>query len=340
MNHWEHVRGPLGSRQLVDLGCERGADERGLLVGTGLTLAQLRDDLTQVTAGQEVLIAENLVRELGDVTGLGLQVGSATTIGHLGVWAFAMLSSPTYRAALAVGLRYLQLTSALMVPQLRDTLSETVILLHDEHLPSTVREFLAERDLASAAALLSALRDPELSGLTLETRFAGARAEVLRSLYAPVAVHPGCDAHRIRGSRELLERALPLADETTRSLCERECERLLEAHRRRTAFAAIVRARLTRAPGDMPSLQSVAAELHMSPRSLRRHLAAEGTSYRALREEVTTTLAVELLDTVGLSVGEVAQRLGYSDATSFAHAFSRWTGTPPGQVSARERPRS
>jgi AraC-like DNA-binding protein len=37
-------------------------------------------------------------------------------------------------------------------------------------------------------------------------------------------------------------------------------------------------------------------------------------------------LAVELPSVVGLSVNEVACRLGYSDTTAFSHAFRRWTG--------------
>jgi len=69
--------------------------------------------------------------------------------------------------------------------------------------------------------------------------------------------------------------------------------------------------------------------MHCSTRTLRRRLADEGTSYRVLREEVSAMLALELLQTVGLSVGQVASRLGYSDPVSFTHAFTRWTGTSP-----------
>jgi len=64
----------------------------------------------------------------------------------------------------------------------------------------------------------------------------------------------------------------------------------------------------------------------MSTRTLRRQLAAEGTSYRELRNDVGKALAIELLEVVGLSVTEVARRLGYSDAAAFSHAFHRWTG--------------
>jgi AraC-like DNA-binding protein len=62
---------------------------------------------------------------------------------------------------------------------------------------------------------------------------------------------------------------------------------------------------------------------------LRRHLDREGTSYRSLFDEVRDTLAVEMLGAAGLTVAEVATRLGYAEPASFTHAFTRWRGTPP-----------
>ena len=81
----------------------------------------------------------------------------------------------------------------------------------------------------------------------------------------------------------------------------------------------------------MPSLVRVAEELHLSERSLRRHLQAEGTCFRALADEVRKALAIELLTKAGLKLDEIAGCLGYADAGSFIHAFKRWTGESPTQ---------
>lgn len=330
---WEHVRGPASSRLLVRVGVERGVDPALLLAGTGLAADSLTDPMTAVTAGQELLIAENMRRELGDLTGIGLEVGRRFTLGDLGIWAYALMSSATYGEALRVGLRYCQLTPAFVAPELDDSAADVLVTLHDEHLPVDVRDLFAERDLAATARLLQTL-GVGLDGAALETRFTGERARALDELFTGIEVRAGRAMHRLRASVELVARSMPLADPNTREVCERECERLLEARQQRTALSAIVRARLVRTPGSMPSLDELADELHISPRSLRRHLEAEGASYRALREEVARTLATELLGTVGLTVTQVAARLGYSDASSFAHAYIRWTGTPPSTIRA------
>ncbi|MGB5621878.1 MAG: helix-turn-helix transcriptional regulator, partial [Gammaproteobacteria bacterium] len=82
----------------------------------------------------------------------------------------------------------------------------------------------------------------------------------------------------------------------------------------------------------------VADRLHLSERSLRRRLAAESTSYRKLLNQVRETLARAYLLDTGLRVEEIAERLGYSDAANFSHAFRRWTGTSPGRFRSGARP--
>jgi AraC-like DNA-binding protein len=76
-------------------------------------------------------------------------------------------------------------------------------------------------------------------------------------------------------------------------------------------------------------MESVASELCVSLRTLRRQLSNEGTSFRALLDEVRETLAIQMLEETALTMEQIAVRLGYSDTANFFHAFKRWTGFPP-----------
>ncbi len=76
-------------------------------------------------------------------------------------------------------------------------------------------------------------------------------------------------------------------------------------------------------------MEDIAAEMQMTSRTLRRHLTAEGATFRALLEEVRSALAEELMATASLTHGEIAERLGYADVTTFIEAFRRWKGVPP-----------
>jgi len=45
--------------------------------------------------------------------------------------------------------------------------------------------------------------------------------------------------------------------------------------------------------------------------------------------EVRRDLALRYLSRSELTIEAIADRLGYSDAANFRHAFKRWTGQPP-----------
>jgi AraC-like DNA-binding protein len=78
------------------------------------------------------------------------------------------------------------------------------------------------------------------------------------------------------------------------------------------------------------TLERTAAHLHMSERSLRRGLQAEGTSFSRLADGAAAGLACRLLRE-GHTVETVAEAIGYSSPSAFTHAFKRWTGTTPGR---------
>lgn len=83
--------------------------------------------------------------------------------------------------------------------------------------------------------------------------------------------------------------------------------------------------------GDGVSAESVARALCMSPRTLRRRLEAEGTSFQALRDAVRRGRALEHMGDSQLSISEIAFLLGFAETTAFHRAFRRWTGKTPNQ---------
>lgn len=82
--------------------------------------------------------------------------------------------------------------------------------------------------------------------------------------------------------------------------------------------------------GDPPTGDGIAKRLAISPQTLRRRLAEEGTSLRVIREEVLRDAAVTSLVRGDETVAELAERLGFSEPSAFSRAFRRWTGSSPG----------
>jgi AraC-like DNA-binding protein len=105
---------------------------------------------------------------------------------------------------------------------------------------------------------------------------------------------------------------------------------ILVRYRYDAGLAASVRKRLRQVPPTAWSaFDDLAAQLRMSPSTLRHRLHAEGQNYATIRDEIRRDLAIEMLQTTALGVGEIATRLGFSEPSAFHRAFRKWTATSP-----------
>lgn len=84
------------------------------------------------------------------------------------------------------------------------------------------------------------------------------------------------------------------------------------------------------APAQWPDAESLARRLCLSPSTFRRRLADEGQSYQGLKDSVRRELAVTWLGEVEPAMGDIAERLGFADSSSFYKAFRKWFGCNPG----------
>jgi AraC-like DNA-binding protein len=82
-------------------------------------------------------------------------------------------------------------------------------------------------------------------------------------------------------------------------------------------------------PSGKAKKQTIAKVLALSARTLSRRLADEGTTYEEVVDQLRRTLALQYLKDPGMSISQIASLLGYEGATSFNHAFKRWTGRSP-----------
>jgi len=104
----------------------------------------------------------------------------------------------------------------------------------------------------------------------------------------------------------------------------------LEQATQRTPTADAVRV-LLRYELDLRDATSgvVARHFHMSERTLRRRLSAEGVPFTRIVNELRMELATEALQQPRARVQVVAEALGFSEASAFHRAFKRWTGRTP-----------
>ena len=125
---------------------------------------------------------------------------------------------------------------------------------------------------------------------------------------------------------------------TLRPICEAEAG----APKKRAGFLrASVESVVQRLlPQGHANIKTVAKALGLSARTLSRYLAAEGSAFTEIVDELRHTLALQYLKEPNLPLAQIAWLLGYGTATSFTHAFRRWAGRPPSAVRSEHCSRS
>jgi AraC-like DNA-binding protein len=312
--------------QLVELAARFRVGRRELLEGTGVA----EDLLDQPDARVSSLAVATLIARALHLTkepGLGYYFGLHLKLSSHGSVGLAAMTSATLGDAVRIAQRY--------------------VGLRDPHL---VLEHYVEGDLA-VLELIDSLHDLPLHVFTTEA-LCTAFAQIGRSLLGrplsgfidmafpepayfqgfahllPGAVRFNQAKNRLLFPRSLLDEALQMADPVAArqalSQCESELARLGET----SSLLATIRREL-RASESFPSLEQVAERQHISPRTLKRRLAAHGTSFRQLTDELRRDRALVLLENRELTVERIAEQLGYSDASNFQRAFRRWLGVTP-----------
>lgn len=106
---------------------------------------------------------------------------------------------------------------------------------------------------------------------------------------------------------------------------------LLARPEERNTMTAKVRSLLGRDfTSDFPEFDWLAEQVHLAPQSLRRKLREEGTNFQEIKDALRRDTAIGLLDRPDLSIQDIAEQMGFSEASTFHRAFKKWTGLTPG----------
>lgn len=315
---------------MVNFAAQLGADRDTCLLGTGLTEAALLDSDTLVTRAQEMRLIENLILALPDEPALGFRLGLQYSLSNFGLWGFALRTSRTLREAAHRALRYLPLSTAYCQITPIDDAGGFGVVMDPDTIASHLRQFLLERDMATGFNLLNEL---SLAGkLEVTLAFRGPPPDYADAIAQACAVTPTYhSAHNaIMVRSDDADRPLPTYDAQLVRMLDDQCR--IRLQRLRTAsLGDQVRQHLHGPLGLVASLDEIARALSLSPRSLRRKLDQEGTSFRTLVEDERRQIALQFLRSSEMKLDELAIHLGYTDTASFTRAFRRWMGCSPGE---------
>jgi AraC-like DNA-binding protein len=298
------------------------------LAGSGLDMETLADPRTRVPVPTFAALLER-ARTLSGEPAYGFYLGVQMRVSAHGLLGVAALSASTIREAIEVAIRFAPILTTGISLRL-EVDGRDAALIVDEHA-----DFGGARDTFLLSVLIGmwqigqALCAQDLDG------FADLVLPEPDYLQRLLAIGPhvrfGQPVNRLLFDASLLDLRQAMADPVVLHLAREQCERLLASSAPSAAMTARVRALVAHAKGDALSLEHVANAMQTSGRTLKRQLAAEGTSFSALVDAERRQRAMFLLASPAVSIKDVADRLGYANIANFTRAFHRWTGTTPAE---------
>lgn len=328
MPQWEFERSTQSMRLMAEFATEHGVLISDVLAGTGLQETELNDPQMIVTGQQELQLIRNLIARLPHIPALGLQIGARYHFTTFGVLGFAIVSSSSMRHALDLALQYFHLTFAFTRFLVSDNDTQTTIRIDDSEVPEDVRRFIVERD---AAALITVQRDFVNEPIIVALNVAFPPPDNIQIYVDIFGVIPQFDMsfHYAVMDRAAMESPLRLSNQLALHVAETQCREILNSRKSASGLSSKVRELLISKQGHIPTMDTVAAALNLTSRTLRRRLEEEGTTYIQLREEIREALAEQYLRLSHQSIEQISEWLGYAEATSFINAYKRWTGQTP-----------
>lgn len=209
---WAVPRGTEGVRIMVQGGIAHGMTLTECLAGSGLTEAGLDDENAEIWAHQEFDVIRNLIAGLGDRPGVGIEVGLHSTLGRAGLLGFLILAAPTLRQGVELILPYLALSPTHLRFSVETDDEYGYLVGDDSELPTDVRPFIVERDLAGFVAATQGA-NLALTPAWAETTLDADRAAKLAELWQlpASAVRHGRRTNRVAATHDVLNMPSPLA---------------------------------------------------------------------------------------------------------------------------------
>lgn len=321
------------TRAIVAAARSRGVEPAALLRRAKVT--ELPDDAwSTVPLTLHFAVLEAGVRLLDD-PGFVVDVARHVPVETYDVMGFAMRSAPDLAGAVEVAQRYQPLyTSSSTFEVERTTGGFRVWLRPSGPLP-----------LAARCATESAVAQ----FVEVARQLAGRAVNPLRVAFrhpppAKTRAHEAFFAAPIQWEAPLAEitfdaavSGLPVvsAEPRLHAFLVKTAEAALAAHR--SPVTLVDQARRVAAellPSGKLSIESMAARLGMTGRTLRRRLVEQGTSFLEVRDAVRLDLAKQYLSEKSLPLAEIAFLLDFADERAFRRSFQRWTGTSPARYRA------
>ena len=311
---------------------QQGFSEGDITAGADISEALINDPWPYLSHDQYHRLVENIY-QLSNDPAIGLNLSRGFKARHMGISGYAAMSSQTFAQARTVSINYRVLKDPYIYLSHSFKNDNWRISLAGAYpADEQVARFSIEGHIVRTARFCKDLTGHDKSLTAINLNYSPPAYASLYEQLLPCPVNFNQNENSISFDPAVLTQDLPAADEALFALCSRDCDQKLSQFDENNSFKNKVYDEIFRAHSSISegllSLLDVANRLYISPRTLRRKLQNENTSFQLISNDTRKDLALHYLNHNTLTTKEIAYALGYSSVNNFHRAFKQWTGKP------------
>lgn len=327
----QHVVHILQGARRLDL------DIDALLRRADISPALLASPSARVTQGQYAALIRTLRRVMRDeLWGL---LERPVTPGVFAQVCRDLIHCATLEDAIRAGLRLYRLHIDAFAPRLHMSADgrTAAVVLHPRAPASACRSFAESTFVFHGYALVSWLIAGQIPLTRVDLSAAASqqgRTDTERVF--KTAVNYGQPVTALHFDAASLRLPVMQDAASLREFLRETPRNLLIRYRDNSCLAERIRQHLrSHLDDELPSLEQMAQLLRLTPQTLRRRLRDEGRGYQSIKDSLRRDVAIGLMERPGMTLQDVALRLGFSEPSTFHRAFKKWTGVAPGEYRMR-----
>jgi AraC-like DNA-binding protein len=315
---------------IIEALLSEGIPANEALSGVQVRVDELHSPTTRISLNQMIAACRNAISLTSDPQ-LAFHIGSSIHLSTYGMFGYAMLSGTDFRNILDFAAKYHQLATPLaqIALETKDRCAIwTITPVPHPRIDAALYQFITEMQLGIHLSLSRDVMGSSFALNQVAVTYRPAKCRALDELVeCPLLVEQPENLFVFDAA--WLERVPTLGNRTTHAAMLTICDGLLGDIMQCGGVAGRVRRVLLQDISNCPNFETVAKLLRTPPRTLRRQLRAQSTSFRELIDELRAQVAIKYLRDTQMTSEDIAQALGFSDAANFRHAFRRWTKASP-----------
>ncbi len=303
-------------------------DVDAFLHSLGVDPASVQAPDARVPVETYLFIQESAAKLVDDPC-FGLHMGEFAEAGSWSILGYLMMNCRTLGEAFEKSGRYSRIIGNLIEARAElGPTTVTAVFFTPPHAPAMSRHCF-DSTFASSVRMMRTLTGQPLNPRAVAFIYPepSARAEYDRVFGCPVRF--GQKHNALTLDLSLANTPIRLANPALLEHFEKYAQDFLAQLERPDATTrAVTRLILARLDDEALSLDTVAREMAVSPRTLQNRLEAEGVVFSDLLRDIRQRLAQQYLRQ-NYSVEQITYLLGFSEPSVFRKAFKKWSGVTP-----------